>query len=87
MKREWRIYPVEKFFQLYPHLRRDDIIIGIDEKNAEDIIKRIEERISTFRRILKCIFSGHRNNDLYRREDISKKAKDVYAMKFKSEGI
>lgn len=60
-------------------------ILYVDEQNAEEILEYLEQdnrHKKKYRYIKNIIFDDHRIPDLYDKEDISKKAKDVTAMKF-----
>ena len=85
MKREWKKLPLEYFFREVPDVRRDDIIIGIDKKNYEEIMTLLTENqshLNRFKRILYSILNEEHDKDLYGREDVSSKACRIYAMKF-----
>jgi len=85
MKREWKKLPLEYFFREVPDVWRDDIIIGIDKKNYEEIMTLLTENqshLNRFKRILYSILNEEHDKDLYGREDVSSKACRIYAMKF-----
>jgi UDP-N-acetylglucosamine pyrophosphorylase len=75
----------------YPELLRSNIELRVDEENAEEIISFILKRnkagkyinIKKFSRILYEVLKGNYNDDLYGKEEVSKKAKNVTSMKFK----
>lgn len=79
------------FFNLYPELKGSNIKIRIDERNANDIEDFLAEKDKTdkylrkkkFNRILYTMLQGRYNSDLYDKEEVSEKAKNVTAMKFK----
>lgn len=59
--------------------------IYIDSDNAEEILKYIHQddrHLKKFKYISSIILEGHKNCELYDKEDVSDKAKDVTAMKF-----
>ena len=58
--------------------------IYVDEENAAEILKFISSEPALknkFRYVSKIILGGHRNTDLYDKEEINEKCKDVTAMK------
>lgn len=60
-------------------------ILYIDNQNAEEILEYLEQdnrHKKKYRYIKNIIFDDHRIPELYDKEDISEKAKDVTAMKF-----
>ena len=60
-------------------------ILYVDEQNAEEILEYLEQdnrHNKKYRYIKNIIFDDHRIPELYDKEDISEKAKDVTAMKF-----
>ena len=94
MLRKSRVIPIiflDDFFQINPELAGSEIELRMDENNAEDIIKFLLETDKNgklihkkkFQRILYTVLSGHYNSELYDREEVSTKAKNVTAMKFK----
>lgn len=59
--------------------------IYVDEQNADEILKYLEQdnrHKKKFKLIADLILQGLRNTDLYDKEDINKRCKDVTAMKF-----
>jgi hypothetical protein len=59
--------------------------IYIDSENKEEILKYIRQdnrHIKKFKFISEIILGGHKNTEVYDKEDINKKCKDVTAMKF-----
>lgn len=60
--------------------------IAIDDSNYEEILAFLEEKNLTKKFYLICetILQGLKNTDLYDKEDINGKCKQVTAMKFKS---
>ena len=59
--------------------------IYIDEANSEAILSYInkdERHKKKFEYIAEIILGGHRNSELYDKEDINERCKDVTAMKF-----
>lgn len=59
--------------------------IYIDSVNKEEILKYIlqdNRHRKKFRFISEIILGGHKNTEVYDKEDINKKCKDVTAMKF-----
>jgi len=88
MKREWSLLDLDFFFKEYPELKRDDIQIGIDEMNKDKILSVIRQNSDRFKKILRTIMKNEYNNELYRKEDLSKKTSNIYAMRFRrSENI
>lgn len=59
--------------------------IYIDAENKEEILNYIRQdqrHSKKFRFISEIVLGGHRNTDVYDKEDINDKCKDVTAMKF-----
>lgn len=59
--------------------------IYIDSENGEEILKYLRQdnrHLKKFQHISTIILEGHKNCELYDKEDVSDKAKDVTAMKF-----
>ena len=59
--------------------------ICIDTQNKDSILTYVnqsERHLSKWQHIMQLILEGHRNSDLYDKEDINGKCKDVTAMKF-----
>jgi len=59
--------------------------IYVDVENEEEILAYIQQdkrHIKKFRFISEIILGGHRNPEVYDKEDINEKCKDVTAMKF-----
>lgn len=93
MKRKCYKLNVAGFLKPYPEIQEnlDKIEIWIDEKNGKEILDLIFEednsgnpiRLEKWMTILHSIYSLKPKNELYGREDVSYKAKDVKAMKFK----
>jgi hypothetical protein len=60
-------------------------VLYVDVRNAEEIVTYLEQdkrHRKKFRYIKNIIFGDHKIPDLYDKENISDKAKDVTAMKF-----
>lgn len=58
--------------------------VCIDSKNEADIMAFLREdpvRVSKFREVIDLILSGQRNSEVYSKENIDKKCKDVTAIK------
>ena len=59
--------------------------IYLDEENAAEIrayLTRDERHKKKFRFISEIILEGHRNSEVYDKEEVNEKCKDVTAMKF-----
>lgn len=59
--------------------------IYIDKENMEAIIAYIKQtprHLKKWRHIVQLILEGHKNSELYDKEDINEDCKDVTAMKF-----
>lgn len=59
--------------------------VYIDEDNSEEILNYIRQdtrHLKKFQYILEIILEGHRNPELYDKEDINSRCKDVTSMKF-----
>ncbi len=84
MDRECIKYPLDEFLNEFPDLKKNKVEIYIDRENARDIIDflRIEKNTKKFRIVLVEVLSLRYNDDLYRKEEVSEKAKHITAMKF-----
>lgn len=63
----------------------EKILVGLDKKNAEEIrtfISQSDRYIKKWRHLLELILGGHKNSDLYDKEEINNNSKGVTAMKF-----
>ena len=60
-----------------------DISLFVDEKNKEEILNVLNRNSNRFRRIVYELLQGKYNNDLYGKEEVSHKAKNITAFKFK----
>lgn len=59
--------------------------IYIDTQNKVEILKYIkqsERHLKKWRHIVQLLLEGHKNTELYDKEDINSKCKDITAMKF-----
>lgn len=59
--------------------------IYIDKQNRDSIISYVSQsprHFKKWRHIVQLILEGHKNSELYDKEDINEKCKDVTAMKF-----
>ena len=59
--------------------------ICIDKQNEKEILSYVnqsEKHLKKFRQIIQFLLEGHKNTDLYDKENINEKAKHVTAMKF-----
>jgi hypothetical protein len=81
-------WPLDKFIQenkdSLNNLKLINVDLFIDEKSSKEIVEflRSAENKKRFRMILIHILQNQYNDLIYRREQISKKAKDITAMKF-----
>lgn len=84
MDRECIEYSLDEFLNEFPDLKKYKVELYIDRENASDIIDflRIEKNKKKFRRVLVEVLSLRYNDDLYRKEELSEKAKHITAMKF-----
>jgi hypothetical protein len=57
-------------------------IDSINKKEILDYFNQDERHLKKFRFITEIILGGHKNTDVYDKEDINEKCKDVTAMKF-----
>lgn len=66
------------------NLKLINVDLFIDEKSSKEIAEflKLDENKKRFRMILIHILQNQYNDLIYRREQISKKAKDITAMKF-----
>lgn len=91
MNRSCRIFDVTAFKSEFPQFANSNVEIWIDEDNAESILtfllaknkKGILINYKKFKRILYVALSGGYDIDFYDREEVSQKATNVTAMKFK----
>jgi hypothetical protein len=63
--------------------------VCIDKENEEEImnfLKADPARLKKFKHIVKILLEGLRNSELYDKEEVSKKATDVTAMKLFKQG-
>ena len=73
-----------------PEINVSNIELRIDEQNLDDIVDFLTEtdkngrmiRQKKFARILREVLLGNYDDDLYGKEEVSSKAKNVTAMKF-----
>ena len=94
MKRKSKIIP-KKFLDIFiselPELHNSKIELRIDEQNSEKILSFLKRKDKNgnlknkkkFTRILYTALQGKYNRDIYSKEEVSNKAKNVTAMKFK----
>ncbi|HEX2866931.1 MAG TPA: hypothetical protein VHO03_07800 [Ignavibacteriales bacterium] len=83
MKRECIKLPTEKFQKYYPYLKNSPVEIYIDRENSKEILDYLTGREKKFKMIVFQILSLRYDDDLYGKEEVSDKAKNVTAMKFK----
>lgn len=83
VKRKCKLFDLEKFFGDVPTLE-GNFELYIDESNESDILDLLEKYEKKFKRALIQINSGIYNNDIYGKEEVSNKAKNVTAIKFKT---
>lgn len=55
---------------------------AINKKEILDYFRQDERHLKKFKFIAEIILGGHKNTDVYDKEDINEKCKDVTAMKF-----
>ncbi|MFA8342049.1 MAG: hypothetical protein ACEPO8_03650 [Rhodothermaceae bacterium] len=89
MKRRCKKIPVEQFRKengIPKHIKVD---LYVDEETSGDILKFLRDKGNSkkFNRILFEVLSNRYNDDLYRKENVSDKAKDVTAMKFLNKSV
>ena len=93
MVRKSQKYNITDFLKFYPEFSKSNIEIWIDEKNAQDIKKFLTSKKKNgefkhqkrFRVILWHILNNQYENEIYRSEKMSKKSRNVTAMKFKDQ--
>ena len=59
--------------------------ICIDKQNKASIVAYVNQsprHVKKWRHIVQLMLEGHKNTDLYGKEDINEKCRDVTAMKF-----
>lgn len=87
MKRKCVKFDLEKFKEdnqsTFKHVDIISVELYIDIKIKKEFDKIIEENKSKFRSIIYYILQGKYNNELYGKENVSEKAKNITAMKFK----
>lgn len=89
--RDCRKFNYDVFFQEHPDLKESNVEVWIDEDNAIEILKLLFEkdgngdyiRQEKFKNAFKTMHSFRYEKDLYSKENVSDKAKDVTAIKFK----
>jgi hypothetical protein len=62
--------------------KRAIYVDSINKKEILEYLKRDERHKKKFKYITDIILGGHKNTDLYDKEDINEKCRDVTAMKF-----
>ncbi|NOX87034.1 MAG: hypothetical protein GXO86_13925 [Chlorobi bacterium] len=60
-----------------------NVSLFVDEENHAEILKILSENTDRFRRAVFELLQGRYNNELYGKEDISDKTKNITAFKFK----
>lgn len=76
-------FPIDEFAREIGWQDPIDVEVFVDYENKAEIIKTIEARKKKFRRILYLILAHRYDSDLYDKEVVSEKSKQVTAMKFK----
>ncbi|OWY22020.1 hypothetical protein C7N43_06305 [Sphingobacteriales bacterium UPWRP_1] len=77
-----RLFPEELGDVFYGTSGVKNVEIYVDEKNCVELLSVLKKQDKRTKRILYEILRDAYNNDLYRKEAISDKAKDITAMKF-----
>jgi hypothetical protein len=93
MKRKCRKFRLDQFFKQFPELSERNIELWIDDKNKDEIFQILFEknkngkyiRENRFKSILLQIFNYRYSKELYDKEEVSSKAKNITAMKFKNQ--
>lgn len=82
IKRNAVKYDLQPFFE---NLGINDFTteIYVDLVNKEEIEEAIQNNLKKFRRVVYEMHKNHYNSDLYGKEEISEKTKNVTAIKFK----
>lgn len=91
MKRNSITFPLKAFLDNRPDLMETDIEVRVDEQNAKEIISFLLQEDKKgklkykkkFQRILYTILKNRYDEDLYSKEEVTDKAKNVTAIKFK----
>lgn len=83
MVRECDKIPLEHFIKEFSIRNIHLISLYVDKKNKSEIINLISQNKDRFRRAVYVLLQGTYNNDLYGKENISKKTKNITAFKFK----
>lgn len=83
MVRECKRLYLEDIFDKVPQLPKNNVELYVDLRNKDEIVDFLREKRKKARRIFYEIFSLRYNYDLYAKEEVSVKAKNITAMKFK----
>ena len=83
MVRECERLYLEDIFDKVPQLPKNNVELYVDLRNKDEIVDFLREKRKKARRIFYEIFSLRYNYDLYAKEEVSVKAKNITAMKFK----
>jgi len=75
-------YNLDPFFETL-NITRSSTEIFVDAVNKKEIEAVLRKNFKKFRRVVYEINKNHYNSDLYGKEDVSAKAKNVTAIKFK----
>ena len=86
MVRECKRLYLENIFDKVPQLLKNNVELYVDLRNKDEIVDFLREKRKKARRIFYEIFSLRYNYDLYAKEEVSKKALNITAMKFKGRG-
>lgn len=92
MNRNCKKYDISSFINIYPQFAKANTTFYIDEEEYSKIIDFLSEKkvisgeyknLKKFYRILYEILNNRYNDDLYSKEEMSAKTKNITAMKFK----
>ena len=75
--------PLEPFRNEFGIRSISNVSLFVDEENNAEIYKILSENTDRFRRAIFELLQGRYNNELYRKEEISGKTKNITAFKFK----
>jgi hypothetical protein len=84
MKRECIEFPLDEFLKEFPQFQHSKVKLYVDLENAQEITDFLSktQHAKKFRRILFEVLSLRYNDDLYGKEEVSKQALNMTAMKF-----
>lgn len=82
LKRDAVKYDLQPFFDILG-ISDSRVEIYVDRINKDEIEDAVKGNLKKFRRVVYEMHKNHYNSDLYRKEEVSEKARNVTAIKFK----